>query len=284
MRNIIRKVMHGAREIIKKLLSDNVKDYIRKLIYIQKITRRKGWKAAFDKKRKEGLDTIPIIVLTFNRRECLEKFVSAIKKRFTNPIVIIDNNSTYPPLLEYLSELECEGCKVYRMNDNMGHMTFWIKDEFEAYRKDFYIFSDPDIVLMDECPDDLICRLFNVLENYPNLRKVAPSLNVKDIPETSVFYNDEFITAEERSFNNVRYVKKADAYANPTDTTFALYPPETISVKDHFASLRLAYPYQAIHTPWMKEKDTITEEDRYYFSHRASYTGAYNPIEEIKTD
>ena len=66
--------------------------------------------------------------------------------------------------------------------------------------------------------------------------------------------------------------------------SLALYPPESIANDDFFSSLRLAYPYQAIHIPWMKDKDLITPEDEYYYSHRASFTGAYNPVNKKKND
>ena len=165
-----------VRNVVKRLIPSYFKDKIRKNIYINPNTANADLrKKVFDKKRAEGMDTIPIFILSFNRKDCLKQFIEAVRKKVNNPIYIIDNNSSYPPLLEYLDELEKDGITVFRRTDNTGHMTFFSKDDYKEFRQDFYIHSDPDVILMDECPDDFVERMFNVLEKYPNIQKVGIS-------------------------------------------------------------------------------------------------------------
>ncbi len=89
----------------------------------------------------------------------LKGFIEKMREGGYNNIKIIDNASTYPPLLEYYSTIPFE---VFRLKENEGHMVFWENDIFEKYRHDLYVVTDPDISIIEECPDNYLELFFSI--------------------------------------------------------------------------------------------------------------------------
>ncbi len=65
---------------------------------------------------------IPIIINNFNRLDSMKQLIESLEKRGYTNIFIIDNLSTYPPLLEYYNT-----CKytVFRLDRNIGMNALW---------------------------------------------------------------------------------------------------------------------------------------------------------------
>lgn len=66
---------------------------------------------------------IPIIINNRNRLTYMKMLISSLEKRGYNNIYIIDNDSTYPPLLDYYSK-ECI-YPVFYLNKNVGYNALW---------------------------------------------------------------------------------------------------------------------------------------------------------------
>jgi hypothetical protein len=160
------------------------------------------------------------------------------------------------------------------LKKNWGYKVFWDCPEFEVYRNNFYILSDPDIEPVEECPNDFVERFFELLKKYPFLRKVGFSLKIDDLPSGGVF-SDQVLQWEKRFYKTYR--KKDDAFYAVLDTTLALYMPDCIATRRFGEALRTNFPYQARHTPWYKDSSKVTEEDEYYASHKTN--GWWNVIE-----
>ena len=82
-------------------------------------------------------------------------------------IHIIDNASTYPPMLEYLKQTPYT---VHYMQRNQGHMVFFSDDEFKSVREnEYYVLTDPDIIAIEDCPSDFMdyfyCFCNNILSS-----------------------------------------------------------------------------------------------------------------------
>lgn len=208
---------------------------------------------------------IPIFIINFNRLSYLEKLVEKLKSDGYSNINIIDNNSSYPPLLDYYQKTDC---RVFRIEKNMGHMVFWKDNRFKPYRQSFYVVTDPDVMPVEECPRDYVKKFIDILCKYPFVSKVGFSLKLDDLPD------DACLTKEVLAFEKEYYIcpiKRRNLYYAGIDTTFAVYPPEKFANRENFyRAFRMGYPYQARHLPWYKKKDDITEEDKYYSENKTN--------------
>ncbi len=199
---------------------------------------------------------IPVIINNFNRLEYPLAMIDWLEKAGMTNIVILDNASTYPPLLKYY-----ESCKhrVILLGRNVGYMALWETAVFDEFRNDFYIYTDPDILPVEECPKDFINIFLAILAKNADAKKVGFSLKIDDIPD---FYNrkSDVLAMETKYWKRKR---AANVYDAPIDTTFALYRPKAFG--DHqIKALRTAPPYTARHLPWYIDANNLPEEENYY--------------------
>lgn len=259
---------------LKKLLPKNLRTQIRRKMPIsldyrlQQYMDRKNEKLQpekieyrekrFEEALRNGLENIPIFLISYNRLSYLKTMIQWLEERNLRNIKIIDNDSTYPPLLEFYDRTEYE---VFRLGYNGGHTVFWKDPIFAEYRKEFYILSDPDLQAIEECPDDVIKKLFECLREYRFVNKAGMALKIDDIPEDGIFGNQ--VVRWEKRFYRIQVEK--DVFFAPIDTTFALYLPEDLfEPRRQDASLRVGYPYQVRHLPWYKKQNELTDEDIFY--------------------
>jgi hypothetical protein len=227
--------------------------YLLELLYPSKITDYKK---------------IPIIINNFNRLDTLKKLISGLEIRGYNNIFIIDNLSTYPPLIEYY-----KSCiyTVFHLNENIGMNALWKSGLFRRFKSDFFVYTDSDIVLLEECPDDFMLIFLKTLKKYKLARKVGFSLKIDDIPDCYEFKKD-VIRCEEHFFKD--YKRDDFLYRAPIDTTFALYRPrgKRKHANNNIEIYRTAYPYMARHLPWYIDSQNPDDENRYYLEHVSKST------------
>lgn len=208
---------------------------------------------------------IPIFIISFNRLSYISNIIHRLKEMGYTNIKIIDNGSTYKPLLEYYKNIDCE---VFMLDGNYGHMAFWKCTEFEKYRNDLYVVTDPDISPIEECPNDFLKVFYSYLKRYPRINKVGFSLKIDDIPEDAPLHDD--VLRWERAYNKFK-IPFLNAYTADIDTTLALYLPDSLNKSRHFiTAIRTGKPYQARHLPWYKRKEDITEEDIFYENNKTN--------------
>lgn len=220
---------------------------------------------AFYECEKAGLNNIPIFIISFNRLSYIKIMIKNLERMNLTNIHIIDNASTYQPLLNYYKTIPY---KIHYLRKNLGHLAFWKDNQFSQFRNDFYVVTDPDLEFIKDCPKDIISKMFYTLKKYPFLKKVGVSLKIDDIQENAIFKNE--IKKFEESYYKVK-LSEDNVYYAGVDTTFALYIPDSICItKDFFRAMRLGYPYQARHLPWYKTKENLTDEDYYYSNHKTN--------------
>lgn len=221
---------------------------------------------------------IPIFIVSFNRLSHLEKLIERLESMGYTNIKIIDNASTYLPLLEFYNKTPYE---VFRMEENMGHMVFWKSNLFDEYRKDLYVLTDPDVFPIENCPKDFLEKFYMYLKNFPRIKKVGFSLKIDDIPKDAKLYND--IIKWEKPYN-LFHIPFCQACASDIDTTFALYLPDYLDISRHFiTAIRTNYPYQARHMPWYVRVNSVpTDEDIFYVKNRTN--GFWDTVQGSKTD
>lgn len=205
---------------------------------------------------------IPIIITSFNQLEYLKKLIDfLLSKGFLN-IVVIDNNSTYKPLLDYFNEIQSK-VTIHKLQKNYGHLVFWKRyDLFVKYGNGYYVVTDPDIVPLADCPDDFLLKFQSILSANKKRMKVGFGLEIKDIPLSNP--NREKVIQWEKKF----WEKKISegVFDADIDTTFALYKPYYHRKNKKFkTALRTDYPYVAIHGGWYIDINKLSEEQLYYF-------------------
>jgi hypothetical protein len=204
--------------------------------------------------------TFPIIIVSFNQLFYLKKLISYLRSRNYNNIIILDNASTYPPLIEYFKEIENQ-VTIHRLKNNYGHLVFWKKKEiFKLYCGNYYVVTDPDIVPDENCPDDFLKYFKNLLNRNPEFTKVGFGLKIEEIPETNP--NKEKILNWEKKFWKEQ--DKDGNYIAEIDTTFALYRPGLIRRGTFYKGLRTKSPYLATHGGWKVDPNQLSEEQLYY--------------------
>ena len=203
---------------------------------------------------------IPIIINNFNRLDSLKKLINSLEKRGYKNINIIDNLSTYPPLLDYYKS---GSYTVFYLNKNIGMNALWKSGIYKKFKNNFFVDTDSDIVPIDECPDDFLLFFLQTLRKYKLARKVGFSLMLDDIPDCNVL-KDYIIRCEEHFFHDYR--REDNLYWAPIDTTFTLYRPrgKRKHANNNIEMYRTAYPFMVRHLPWYFDSKNPDEEDRYY--------------------
>jgi len=188
-----------------------------------------------------------------------------LKKKFEN-IIIIDNLSTYPPLLEYYKSLQ--GVAIEYMDKNYGHMVFFEKEELlHKYGKGFFVVTDADIMPNDKLPDNFLKQMLLILlKEFSSVNKVGFALDIENIPDYYI-KKDNVIKWETKFWQRKYLNSSTEAYISSIDTTFALYMPnffQKYREVDFFSGIRLAGNYLAKHGGWYIDYDNLSEEQKYY--------------------
>lgn len=202
------------------------------------------------------MDKIPIIINNRNLLTWPSKMVE-VCKTFQNvgEILIVDNASTYEPLLEWYKTNPCE--IIYTTNN--GHTSPWILNLPKVRNFKYYVVSDPDLDLT-ETPKDCLLVLKEKLYKYKEYSKIGLSLSNWEVSLDSPYYhhlnNWSKITWDELSIVDGLLTNQ------DVDTTFALYD---INREKSGKSCSLNLPYSAKHIPWEITKQTLKKlEDEFY--------------------
>jgi hypothetical protein len=178
-----------------------------------------------------------------------------------NNITVIDNDSTYPPLLDFYSK---RTVSVLKSKSNAGPWTFWQKGMYKGMNRR-YVVSDADLVPAPGCPDNLVEKMMEVFDRYyPNCHKVGPGIRIDNLPD---HYEKKEAVLKHESCHFEKLMPEGDAYRASIDTTFALY-----EAMEDFASprdpdhyhYRLATPYVVEHVPWYENSAIPNDELKFY--------------------
>jgi hypothetical protein len=205
----------------------------------------------------KDIKDIPVIINNRNRYTYLLQLIGWLEKNGYTNIHIIDNDSTYPQLLDYYSNTKHS---IHRLKENVGHLALWKTGLIKQFQKDYYIYTDPDVLPIDECPGNVISFFMEQLNKYPHVEKVGFGLKIDDLPDCYI-HKKEVIDWENKFWQKQIAENLYDAQI---DTTFALYRPYTNGAIWVQRSLRTGGKYIAQHLPWYEDSFNPTEENLYY--------------------
>lgn len=193
---------------------------------------------------------IPVYVNCRDRVRDLRDLVAWLERAGHQRIILLDNQSRYEPLLQYLSETPHT---VVPLDCNYGSRSLWLSERIPDER---FVYTDPDVVPTDECPAGAVSYLAELLDRYPQIPKAGLGLHLEDVPP------DMSSLAWERSLVARSRELEPGVYDSLVDTTFALYRPKA---NFEFRAIRTGPPYTARHMSWyVRDPDA---EDAYYLAH-----------------
>ncbi len=196
-------------------------------------------------------------------------------------VIIVDNCSTYPPLLEWYKTcpykvITTEGVELVTYNRFVWEMNL---PELHTTDK-YYGVTDSDLGFAG-IPKDFAEVLVADIERTPTILKSGFSLSIEDLPDNE--YAVRYRKSESNNFSNK---DEYGFYGIPLDTTFCVYSKDRCSNMDRthpvpgevspelfyldetyfYKSHRSPEPYMAKHLPWYMDINNLTEEQCYHIS------------------
>lgn len=219
---------------------------------------------------------IPIFIICKDRCSCLKQCLIGYKKLMDVEIIIHDNNSTYPPMVKYLEELEEEGIKVVRHPNATNEMTdisksvdITIEEWYKSNDSSHYVVTDPDIELENPTPELLSYYIY--LQQHFGVDVVGPMLRIDDLP-TCFKVKDEMVASHMIQFwgpSRNRYCQVEKGFKIQfcaIDTTFGVYP-KSFRFRRLNRGIRVYEPFMARHLDWYLDTSNLDEEQQYYVDH-----------------
>ncbi|WP_295632436.1 glycosyltransferase family 2 protein [uncultured Mitsuokella sp.] len=201
----------------------------------------------------------PIFIISYNRLDDLKRMVSNLLYDGYKNLIIIDNASSNPQLLNYLKAVDDSRVTIKRLQKNYGHRVLWDSHFFDdIIQNQYYVLTDPDVFPIEGCPKNYIEVFYDILKQYPKKTKVGFSLKIDDLPEDYPYKYDII------PFESFHWERKLPynftIYDAPIDTTFALYRPGEIKENNFYDGIRTGGAYIARHQGWYTHSATLNKE------------------------
>ena len=212
-------------------------------------------------------EKIPLIIINFNQLSYLRNLINQFKFYYpNNPVHIVDNGSTYAPLLEFYEKNP--SIKVARFTENKCVDN--LRGFLDVQSFSYYAISDPDISIHPATPPNFL-EIFKELI-ISGFHHAGFDLITEDIPSWNK--RGGWIQGDEKALHNkmVSITYDGQTYTGfraPIDTTFCLYSSENGGWQapmkpEHWDnSVRM---FKAFHLPWYLHPEYVNEEMRNYFA------------------
>lgn len=219
-------------------------------------------------------DDIPIIIPTFNTVTYLQSMIDQLEERGWTNIIIGDNDSTYPPMLDLLDKLSSK-YDVVLWKKNMGPRAYTETKDICSRMPKYFIVTDPDLLFNEKMPASAINKMKRVLDMY-EVSKVGLAIDIDSPEERERFFNPHQVDLWERLYWSRKieqYPEKDDLYAAPIDTTFSLYNRDKfLSEIDNVggkmtcntSAIRIAGRFTCRHMGWWAKQPLTDDEYSFY--------------------
>jgi hypothetical protein len=205
-----------------------------------------------------------VVIISFNQYTYVKNMVEQIEK-YTNDIVVLDNQSTFPELLKYY-EKEYKYTLI-RMDKNYGHKVYE-KNFMNSLIGDIYLLTDPDLKFNEKLPKNFIQEMINI-SNYYEAEKVGFALLIdsNDIRNDITSFGKSIKDFEKQYWVCKFYYPNHELYSAAIDTTFCL-----VNKQNKGGHYRIAGDYICKHLPWHKDfdKELIKGEYEFYIKNNIS--------------
>ena len=216
---------------------------------------------------------IPVYINCFEQLTYVRDTVDWFHDNGFGNVTVVDHNSTYPPLVDYLhSERFQQRAKVRFLGKNIGPRRAVKRCVQIAGIDEPIIFTDPDLELPSPAAGDFLTRMIHYARRY-DVSKIGLALDIFDEERVNLQMDigkGHTVGSYYKRF--FRYPVEKNVYKTGIDTTFFMYVPRPAPVKADILSsqpripaIRLSGPgFLAGHRPWMFESGFPAEEERFY--------------------
>jgi hypothetical protein len=137
----------------------------------------------------------------------------------------------------------------------------WKTVIFQLFKNQYYVYTDSDIVPVENCPKNVLDYFYKLLQKYSNYDKVGFGLKIDDLDDSH--YLKELVLEWEKKYwvNEI----EPNVYIAPIDTTFALYRPK-LKGGSELNALRTGANFIARHLTWYIKINSTTEEEMNYIN------------------
>jgi len=210
-----------------------------------------------------AVNPMPVILISFNRGEMLEKVVDGYKKQSVAvEIFVHDNGSDDPATTAVLDKLEQDGIVIFRRDkitspDELDLVDESVQEVFRERTAGPYAVSDCDVSIAESSPATLATYL-RFLDEMPEIDCAGPMLRIDDVPATYPLYyamlNRHILQfwGKEPQFRSIDGVPVGYLRA-PIDTTLAVYRAGA-PYRRLRRGVRLYQPFAARHLDWYPDE------------------------------
>jgi tetratricopeptide (TPR) repeat protein len=217
---------------------------------------------------------LPVIINNRDRLAPMLRLLDWLRRAGHRNVIILDNQSTYPPLLRFYEQLS--GPRLVRLDVNAGHVALWRAGILARLRIETpFVYTDPDIVPDEGCPLNAVEHFCRILLGHGQPLKVGFNLRIDDLPDC-YRHKEMVIRWEGAQFWSPHLEIRPGQYWAPIDTTFALYPAHAPYV---LPGIRTGPPYVARHLTWYSDSANPDEEEQYYRAHAVAGVTNWSAVE-----
>lgn len=213
--------------------------------YFREIYEVKNYKALVDTFYRSDTD-IPIFVISYNNYTFVKSIVTQLLN-YSKNIFIVDNASTYGPLVQYL-KTNPDNVNIIHMEKNYGYRVLY-EPRMSHILGQKYILTDPDLFLNPNMPQNFIDILDKLSVKY-NVCRIGLALNMtrNDIRDDIKFGGKTIQEVQSEFWKKRIHDDDYELYEAFTDTTFSFINRNN-DYKE-YAGLRIAGDFTCIHKPF----------------------------------
>jgi len=213
---------------------------------------------------------IPVYVPCFNNPTYLEMMVDQLIGLGFGNVVVVDNGSTFPPMLSYFGRLP-ESVSLIRLLQNRGPRDLFADPTNYAQLPDYFCLTDPDLQFNPDLPANFLDDLIEATETY-RIGKAGFGLQISDHENMlqrkfPIGSNEYRIWEWEEQFwkTPLSRTRSGDQiYRAEIDTTFAVYNKRYFDPADCLKAVRIADRHTCRHLPWYRDNLLTPDEEDYY--------------------
>jgi hypothetical protein len=215
---------------------------------------------------------IPLIIPNFNQLTYLVNLITWWNYYTNNaPVFVLDNKSTYGPLLDFYDDNHFYNLSVFLYEENNcgNNLKKFIESNIKGYYE-YYCISNPDIMPHPGTPENFLSVMMHCIDRY-KFHHAGFCLVKDDLPD--FIDNKDIILRQENKFwYNPKAIEyngsKYTGYLAPIDLTFCMYTTKNsgwhypMDRTDWNNSIRI---FNAFHFGWYISPQTNIEEVKQYY-------------------